>query len=316
MRPTTIISVTLLIAIDAALIIYAYPSWSGASTVAGWSLALLAALSVAAFLAAKLMRSPVRLDFVPILAAAGVIVVSLDQIRTTSDADSLVAALEAADATGEEDLVELINATPTDPGILITAALAVRAQTNSEIEFLYDGFGVDEIVAIVAGPDAVDDRRLAEAISLADDLAAEINSARDNAMERFDTAEVDLLAIETGLPDVQRLSVVRAVRELIASDRQTFVQRLELVEQRIIAARRAATTLTTFTGAYRFDAEDRAVKFTPNGAVEVGTAQQYERSLDSIELIGDELASLALQQGALSDHDILALAESLRPNRD
>jgi hypothetical protein len=74
--------------------------------------------------------------------------------------------------------------------------------------------------------------------------------------------------------------------------------------------------LTTFTGAYRFDAEDRAVKFTPNGAVEVGTAQQYERSLDSIELIGDELASLALQQGALSDHDILALAESLRPNRD
>jgi hypothetical protein len=314
MRLTTIISVTLLVAIDAALIIYAYASWSGAVTVAGWTLVLLAALSVAAFLVARLIRRPLRFDFVPVFAAAGVILISLEQIRTTSEADSFIAALEAAEETGEEDLVELINATPTDPGVLIAAALSVRAQTNSEIEFLYDGFGVDEIVAIVTGPDAVDDSRLAVAISLADELATAINRARDNAMTRFDTAEADLLGIETGLPDAQRLSVVQAVQELITSDRQTFIHRLELVEQRIAAAQRAATALTTFTGAYRYDAEERAVKFMPSGAVEVGTAQQYGRSIESIEQIDDELAALASQQGALSDQDILALAESLRQN--
>lgn len=314
MRLTTIISVTLLVAIDAALIIYAYPSWSGAMTVAGWTVALLAVLSVTVFLLTRLIGRPFRFDFVPVFAAAGVILFSLDQIRTTSEADSFIAALEVAEEAGGEDLVALINATPTDPAILIAAALAVRAQTNSEIEFLYDGFGVDEIVAIVTGPDAVDDSRLATAISLADDLATEINSVRDNATERFDAAELDLLAIETGLPEVQRLSVVRAVRELIASDRQTFIQRLELVEQRIAAAQRAATALTTFTGAYRYDAEEGTVKFTPSGAVEVGTAQQYGRSIASIEQINDELAALASQQGALSDQDILALAESLRQN--
>ena len=296
-------------AVFLALVIFAYPSWSGSVTLAARTVAIAGVLAALTLAASVLLRRRPGLGLIFLAGAIALIVVSWNQVRAVADANILTAAIESA---GEENVMDVLSTTSTKVGSFIREVIGVRDRVVVEIVPLFEELWDNQVADIITGPDAEDTDRLADASATVDRLVAHVGAARMSIEEAFEAALDELAALEGAIPDDVRRSILVVAADQLNLDRDANLRMLDLATARLDAARSAVTLLANNPGIYRFDPAGQEIVFLPGGAIATGTARQYRAASDAIESSGEEAAVIARGRDRARIAEVLALTEAAR----
>lgn len=283
-RWTTRLAIALLAAVLLALTFYAYPSLAGFTTLLVRTLAIVGALAIFALLiAAARKRRPGRIDLnvILVLAAIGLVGASWTQLSAKSDADKLAG--EIADA-GEGEIFAVLAATETETGTTVQDALELRDSVNAELEAIVADLWNEADFSAISGPEAESVAALEAMAAAAETGLAAVEAARGDIEARIADEIEAIQAIDTPLPDSARLSFVDAAIKEAEDDGAYYLQRLQLVSDRIDAAGTAASILAANQGYYHYDAVAGEVVFQEGGASLTNAANRFATALTEIDL--------------------------------